>query len=188
MLWSGNCTGHMNRTRRNSAPLRRCRPRRAKSAQPRGDTRGRETVRRAWRGRRRHGPGGGCRRCRQGYFVPSLRRQIRTGHRAADRPRAGAARKSSRTAAPSTRIWSAHRRLRPRARYWAQACHFWHRHVRPLLNAVPDPHAAAHTLPATLSAEHVTVLLRELGEHRELTPRSLRSRSAAASPTVSRRD
>ncbi|WUX04062.1 TetR family transcriptional regulator (plasmid) [Streptomyces sp. NBC_01450] len=90
--------------------------------------------------------------------------------------------------APSSRIWSAHRRLRPRARYWAQACHLWHRHVRTLLNAISDPHAAAHTLPATLSAEHVTVLLRELCEHRELTPRSLRSRSAATSPTVSRRD
>ncbi|MGW2935560.1 TetR/AcrR family transcriptional regulator [Streptomyces sp. NPDC055722] len=52
------------------------------------------------------------------------------------------------------------------ARYRAQAYHFWHRHVTTLLNAVPDPQAAAHTLLATLSAEHVTALLPELGEHR----------------------
>jgi hypothetical protein len=52
------------------------------------------------------------------------------------------------------------------ARYRAQAYRFWHRHVTALLNAVPDPQAAAHTLLATLSAEHVTVLLPELGERR----------------------
>ncbi|MFD9001521.1 TetR/AcrR family transcriptional regulator [Streptomyces sp. NPDC059582] len=52
------------------------------------------------------------------------------------------------------------------ARYRAQAYLFWHRHVTTLLHAVPDPRAAAHTLLATLSAEHVSALLPELGEHR----------------------
>jgi AcrR family transcriptional regulator len=52
------------------------------------------------------------------------------------------------------------------ARYRAQAYRFWHHHVAALLDVVPDPQATAHGLLATLSAEHISALLPELGEHR----------------------
>ncbi|WP_174551870.1 TetR/AcrR family transcriptional regulator [Herbidospora mongoliensis] len=54
----------------------------------------------------------------------------------------------------------------PGARYRIGAYRFWHRHVAILLDATPDPDHAAHALLATLSAEHVSALLPELGEER----------------------
>ncbi|MEV5571036.1 helix-turn-helix domain-containing protein [Spirillospora sp. NPDC052269] len=54
----------------------------------------------------------------------------------------------------------------PGARYRIGAYRFWHQHLALLLNGDPDPEAAAHGLLATLSAEHVSALLPELGEER----------------------
>ncbi|OHV48722.1 TetR/AcrR family transcriptional regulator [Pseudofrankia sp. BMG5.36] len=57
----------------------------------------------------------------------------------------------------------------PGARYRIGAYRFWHRHVAILLDGVPDPDHAAHTLLAALAAEHVAALLPELGEPRMRT-------------------
>ncbi|MEX5637972.1 TetR/AcrR family transcriptional regulator [Parafrankia sp. FMc2] len=54
----------------------------------------------------------------------------------------------------------------PGARYRIGAYRFWHRHVAILLDGVPDPDLAAHTLLAALAADHVAALLAELGEPR----------------------
>ncbi|MCK9929796.1 TetR/AcrR family transcriptional regulator [Frankia sp. Mgl5] len=54
----------------------------------------------------------------------------------------------------------------PGARYRIGAYRFWHRHVAILLDGVPDPDHAAHTLLAALAADHVAALLAELGESR----------------------
>jgi len=52
------------------------------------------------------------------------------------------------------------------ARYRIGAYRFWHRHVALLLAGREDPEADAHTLLATLSAEHLRAMLDELGEKR----------------------
>ncbi|MFI6155102.1 TetR/AcrR family transcriptional regulator [Kitasatospora sp. NPDC051170] len=56
----------------------------------------------------------------------------------------------------------------PGARYQIGAYRFWHRHTALLLTraATPDPDHDAHSLLATLAAEHVHALLPHLGEQR----------------------
>ncbi|MGW2377717.1 TetR/AcrR family transcriptional regulator [Kitasatospora sp. NPDC001683] len=54
----------------------------------------------------------------------------------------------------------------PAARYRIGAYRFWHRHLAILLTGTPDPDHTAHTLLATLGAEHTAALLPELGEQR----------------------
>lgn len=62
----------------------------------------------------------------------------------------------------------------PGARYRVGAYRFWHRHIAVLLSAAatgpddvrPDVDALAHALLATLSAEHVTGVIDELGADR----------------------
>lgn len=53
----------------------------------------------------------------------------------------------------------------PGARYRIGAYGFWHQHVSVLLDS-PDPSADAHTLLASLSAEHVHAMLPLLGPDR----------------------
>ncbi|MEU4370871.1 TetR/AcrR family transcriptional regulator [Micromonospora chersina] len=54
----------------------------------------------------------------------------------------------------------------PGARYRIGAYRFWHRHVTLLLAGRPDPAAEAHTLLATLAAEHVRAALDDIGADR----------------------
>ncbi|WP_242900644.1 TetR/AcrR family transcriptional regulator [Actinomadura terrae] len=53
----------------------------------------------------------------------------------------------------------------PGARYRIGAYRFWHRHLTILLD-VPDAEAVAHTLLATLGAEHLTAMVETLGVER----------------------
>lgn len=54
----------------------------------------------------------------------------------------------------------------PGARYRIGAYRFWHQHVAVLLSGREDPEADAHTLLATVSAEHLRAVVAELGEER----------------------
>jgi AcrR family transcriptional regulator len=54
----------------------------------------------------------------------------------------------------------------PGARYRIGAYRFWHRHVALLLSGRDDPEADAHTLLATLAADHVQAVVTELGPAR----------------------
>jgi AcrR family transcriptional regulator len=54
----------------------------------------------------------------------------------------------------------------PGARYRIGANRFWHRHVALLLSGRDDPEADAHTLLATLAADHVQAVVTELGPAR----------------------
>jgi AcrR family transcriptional regulator len=54
----------------------------------------------------------------------------------------------------------------PGARYRIGSYRFWHQHVAILLDGIPDPDHAAHSLLAVLAADHVAALLPELGESR----------------------
>jgi AcrR family transcriptional regulator len=54
----------------------------------------------------------------------------------------------------------------PGARYRIGAYRFWHRHVTLVLAGRADPEADAHTLLATLAAEHVQAVVAELGHQR----------------------
>ena len=54
----------------------------------------------------------------------------------------------------------------PGARYRIGAYRFWHHHVTLILAGRADPRADAHTLLATLAAEHVQAVVAELGQAR----------------------
>jgi AcrR family transcriptional regulator len=54
----------------------------------------------------------------------------------------------------------------PGARYRIGAYRFWHRHVALLLAGRDDPEADAHAVLAALGAEHVRVVVAELGHAR----------------------
>ena len=54
----------------------------------------------------------------------------------------------------------------PGARYRIGAYRFWHQHVTLILAGRADPRADAHTLLATLAAEHVQAVVAELGQAR----------------------
>ena len=73
----------------------------------------------------------------------------------------------------------------PGARYRIGAYRFWHRHVALILAGRADPDADAHSLLATLAAEHVQAVVGELGQAR--VRRAARALADALTPPPPRR-